>query len=204
MNNKVTLVLAALLAFALGGCESGPPHRISDESMSSDWVGQVYSNLLVVAAYDDRATRISIETTLAEELTARGVSATPSYNAISDLRSVGDRATVANALASGGHDGLLVVRTIEEAYDYDYGDYLETRGMVYLLGGEPGAATDAGALIAWAGSGAYNLYVGVWDGSSQKPVWQITTDSEVTSSVSNDVSTLVQMIMPRLREQGLL
>lgn len=204
MNNKSSLFHTALLVLVLVGCAGGPPHKISDENTSSDFAGQTYSNLLIVAAYPDRGTRVSIETTLAEELTARGVKATPSYNVLTDTSALADPVAVTNAIASGNHDSLLVVRTIDEAYEYDYGDYLETTGTVYLLGGEPGAATDVGALIAWAGEGLYTLYVGLWDGSAQKPAWQITTDSAVTESVSGDVSALVDLIVPRLREKGLL
>ena len=73
-----------------------------------------------------------------------------------------------------------------------------------MLGGEPGAATDFGALIAWAGSGLYTLYVGLWDAETGKPVWGITTDSADSGSASGDLRDLASMIVDELRKKGLL
>ena len=71
-------------------------------------------------------------------------------------------------------------------------------------GGEPGAATDLGSMIAWAGSGLYTLYVGLWDGESGKPVWGATTDSADSGSDSNDLKALADMIVAELGKKGLL
>lgn len=63
-------------------------------------------------------------------------------------------------MTAGAFDGLLTVATLDPGYDYDAGDYFATPGMVRILGGELGAATDVGAFIAWAGrvSTHYTVY----------------------------------------------
>lgn len=73
-----------------------------------------------------------------------------------------------------------------------------------MLGGEPGAGTDLGAMIAWAGADLYTLYVGLWDAETQKPVWQVTTDSESTGSESGDLRTLADYVVESLRAKGVL
>jgi hypothetical protein len=76
--------------------------------------------------------------------------------------------------------------------------------MVYMLGGEPGAATDLGALIAWAGSVRFSLYVGLWDGQNGKPVWQATTNSSSTGSETEDLKALADFVYQSLSERSLL
>lgn len=194
----------AVIALLLLACSAGVPHQIANEQVSPEWGGQAYSDLLIIAAYTDRSYRVTAETLFAEELKQRGVTAATSYNSIPQLSELDSESKIAAALASTSHDGVLVVATLDEGYDYDYGDYLETRGMVYLLGGRPGAGTDMGAFIAWAGSGQYSLYVGLWDAKSQRPVWQVTTKSETSGSETEDTTALADFVVKTMREKGLL
>ena len=115
-----------------------------------------------------------------------------------------DEGAVRDLLEANGYDAILTVATIDEGYDYDYEDYLETRGVVYLLGGEPGAGTDMGSFVAWAGSGSYSLHLGLWDAGTLSPVWQITTNSQTTGSESGDTSALADFVVETLRTKGLL
>jgi hypothetical protein len=172
--------------------------------MSASWGGQPFSDLLVIGVYDDRSFRVSAETTFAERLKSQGVQASPSYDFMPNLRDLKDNVAIATQLATRSHDGVLVVATLDEGYDYDVSDYLETRGMVYLLGGEPSEITDMGSFISWAGSGYYTMYVGLWNPKTGQPVWQITTDSETTGSESGDTSALADFVVSALREKGLL
>jgi len=204
LNRSVTCATVIVLGQLFSACGAGVPHRIADEQMAPEWGGQAYSDLLIIAAYNDRSYRVSAETQFAEELKQRGVTATPSYNSIPQLSSLESNSEIAEMLASTNHDGVLVVATLDEGYDYDYEDYLETRGMVYLLGGTPGAGTDMGSFISWAGSGQYSLYVGLWDAKSQQPVWQISTHSETSGSESEDTKALAEFVVNALREKGLL
>lgn len=197
----LSVVLFGMLL--VGGCAS-TPHRIAAEDMASDWSGTAYDNLLVIGVYNDRAYRVGAETSFAELLKSNGVAASPSYDLITQLDALESDAEMARTLAESGHDGVLAVATLDEGYDYDVGDYYATRGMVYLLGGRPGAGTDMGAFLAWAGSGLYSLYVGLWDAGTMKPVWQITTDSESTGSESGDTRALAEFVVGALREKGLL
>ena len=81
---------------------------------------------------------------------------------------------------------------------------MATRGMVYMLGGEPGAGTDLGAMIAWAGSGLYTLHVGLWDAETGKPIWQATTNSADAGSDSEELKALADVIAEELKKKGLL
>lgn len=202
MTKKINILTIVTAAFLVTACAGGPPHRVADEEFDSTFADTNFSSILVLGIYQDRTFRISAETTLAEELKSRGVSASPSYDLIVNTKA--SAAEIQSALASGSFDGVLTIATIDPGYDYDAGDYFATTGMVYMLGGEPGAATDLGSMIAWAGSGLYTLYVGLWDAESGKPVWAATTDSEDTGSESGDLRALAEMIVAELNKKGLL
>lgn len=203
MRKEVVVIGAILVALVFSSCAS-VPHRISDEELSPEWSGKAYRNLLVIGVYTDRPYRIGAETSFAEILKGKGITATPSYDLIPQLSSLESQEDLAEKLATTDHDAVLVVATLDEGYDYDIGDYFATRGMVYLLGGRPGTFTNLGSFIAWAGSGHYTLYVGLWDAKAQKPVWQITTNSETTGSESEDAKALADFVVEKLREKGLL
>lgn len=202
MNRKSLLLAVVFTALFISACSSGPPHRVADEEFDSTFAGQKFSNLLVLGVYEDRTFRVSSETTLAEALKARGVTASPSYDVLPNTQASAEQ--IQSALAAGNFDGVLTVATIDPGYDYDAGDYFATRGMVYMLGGEPGAATDIGSLVAWAGSGYYELFVGLWDAATGKPVWVVTTDSADTGSESSDLKALADMIVMELQKKGAL
>lgn len=187
----------------VAGCAS-VPHKVATEEATPDSAGRKYSDLLIVASYEDRAYRVGAETSFAELLRNQGLAASPSYDLLPNLSDLESNEDVADRLAKTDHDGMLVVATLDEGYDYDMGDYYESRGWVYLLGGRPGAGTDTGAFLAWAGSGIYSLYVGLWDIKTQKPVWQISTDSETTGSESGDTKALADFVVPLLKERGLI
>ncbi len=200
---KIMLTAVAAATLTLSACASAP-HSIDTEEVSPKLSGQTYGDLMVVAVYDDRSYRVGSETAFVEELKARGVTATVSYNDIPDLHALDDDSALRKALSSSDADAILAVATLDEGYDYDYGDYLETRGIVYLLGGQPGAGTDMGSFISWAGSGSYQLYVGLWDAKTLEPVWQITTNSQSSGSESEDLKTLADFTVESLRERGLI
>ena len=78
------------------------------------------------------------------------------------------------------------------------------KGKVYLLGGEPGAGTDMGSFISWAGSGSYSLLIALWDAGTLGPVWQVTTDSQSTGSESGDLKALSEFVVETMRAKGLV
>ncbi len=203
MKTSVRLLLIALLGASLSACDS-VPHKIDQEQMSSKWSGKPFEDLLVIGAYTDRSFRIGAEMQLVEELRSRGVEATTSYTLIPDTTALDSNEEIRAKLASLPHDGILIIATLDEGYDYDIGDYYATRGAVYLLGGRPGAGTDMGAFIAWAASGIYSLYIGLWDAQEYEPVWQISTSSETTGSESQDTKALADFVVATLREKGLM
>jgi len=200
--NRSSLVVASA-AVALAACASAP-HRIDKETTSPAFADRRYGDLLIIGAYQDRSFRVGSETAFVEELKAKGVTAAASYGSLPDLDSLGDSTALRNVLASQSHDAVVTIATVDEGYEYDYGDYLETRGLVYMLGGQPGAGTDLGALISWAGSGHYRLYVALWDAETLEPVWQSTTNSQSSGSESEDLKVLADFLVDALRARGLL
>ena len=203
MKTSVPFLLVALLVALLNACSS-VPHTLAEEEMSSDWNGKAFEDLLVIGAYTDKSFRVSAETQFVEELKSRGLKATASYTLIPDTTALDSNDEIRTKLATMPHDAILIIATLDEGYDYDVGDYYATRGMVYLLGGKPGAATDMGAFIAWAGSGGYSLYIGLWDAQKYEPVWQASTSSETTGSESQDTKALADFVVNTLRGKGLL
>lgn len=196
-------LLAASVAAALSACAS-TPHRIDTEESSPELAGRTYSDLLIIGAYEDRTFRVSAETAFAEELKARGITSAASYAVIPDIETLNSETAVRDAVSTTSHDGLLTIATLDPGYDYDYEDYMESRGLVYLLGGRPGAGTDIGSFISWAGSGAYTLHIGLWDAETLVPVWQITTDSNTTGTESGDTGALADFVVETMRERGLV
>lgn len=192
----------SMLAF-LAGC-AGVPHQVGQEQLSPEAAGRTFSDIVVVAVYQDRTYRISSESAFVEELRQQGVLAATSYEAVPQLDSARAEAALRGMLQSSNHDAVLTVSTIDAGYDYGYEDYLETRGLVYLLGGEPGAGTDMGSFISWAGSGQYHLHIALWDAKTFQPVWQVTTESETTGSDTGDIKALAEFLAKTLRDRGLL
>ena len=203
MKVSAYLLPIALLIGLLSACDS-VPHKVDQEQMSSNWNGKAFQDLLVIGAYTDRSFRVGAETQFVEELKSRGIKATASYSLIPDTTALDSNEEIREKLATMPHDAILIIATLDEGYDYDVGDYYATRGAVYLLGGRPGAATDMGAFIAWAGSGIYSLYIGLWDARKYEPVWQISTSSETTGSESQDTKALADFVVDALRGKVLL
>ena|GEM_PF-3023816 len=197
------LLCVTAIAVLVSACGSGAPHRVDSEELNQEFVGKIFTNLLIIGVYQDRTFRVSGETSLAEEFKSRGIAASPSYDLIPDSGAINSDA-IAGIVTAGSFDAVLTIATLDPGYDYDAGDYMATRGVVYMLGGEPGGGTDLGSMIAWAGSGLYTLHVGLWDAETQKPVWQVTTDSESTGSESGDLRTLADFVVTTLHGKGLL
>ena len=138
MKRRFYLLSAVGVTLLIGAC-SGIPHKIQTETMSPTWDGANYKSLLIIGVYDDHTYRVSAETAFTEELNGRGITAEPSYDVVADLKSLDSEEEMAELLGSRSNDAVLSVATIDPGYEFDYEDALETSGMVYLLGGQPGA-----------------------------------------------------------------
>lgn len=203
MKKLIALLGLISVAVLVSSCSTAI-HQISDEELTSEKSIKIYNNLLVIGIYSDRAYRISAETLFAEVLKSKGINANPSYDLLPHLDRLENNEETTQKLKETDYDGVIAVATLDEGYDYDLDDYYTTRGWVYLLGGRPGTYSEMGSFLAWAGSGLYKLYVGLYDIDSGQPVWQITTDSETTGSESEDNKALAELVTNRLREKGLL
>jgi len=196
--------LLIITVSVIGPACRSTPHRIQSEEVSTEWKGQKYANILIIGVYEDGTYSVSAETAFAEELKSQGILAEPSYDVVPDLNSLDSDDDIARLLGGRHNDAVLSVATIDPGYDYDYEDSLSTRGMVVLLGGQPGPYTSLGSFITWAGSGSYKLHVALWDPVSQRPLWQATTNSQTTGSESRDTKARAHFAVTILREKGML
>ncbi|GLP95701.1 hypothetical protein [Paraferrimonas sedimenticola] len=193
----------ALVALSLAGC-AGSPHVFKTEAVETAYQAQPIASVAVVGQYADATERAMLESGIAQTLVNQGLNAKASQSVIPDLETLNQPELLQAALANTESDSLLVISTIDPGYDYDYGDYLATRGTVRILGGEPGAGTDLGALISWAGSGKYQLYVRLLDSKSLQPIWQATTRSNHSGSDAQDIQALAQLLLKEWQEQQLV
>ena len=69
--NITFLLTVTATCLLLSACGSSAVHSVSDEELTPRPDGQTYSDLLIVGVYNDRAYRVSSETTFAEELKTR-------------------------------------------------------------------------------------------------------------------------------------
>lgn len=198
---KLIGILAA--ALVLSGCSS-TLHQIADEELTPGETLKAYHDILIIGYYDDRPYRVSAETLFAEVLKSKGVEAEPSYDLLPQLDNTDSDALLMQKLKDGNHDSMIIVATVDEGYDFDLEDYYATKGMFSLMGFRTGKYYELGSFISWAGSGRYELYVGLWDAGTLKPVWQITTHSTTSGSDTDDNKALAEFVYEKLREKGLL
>ncbi len=199
--NTIMRLVAGLSLVVIAGCASAP-HQSRDEQVQTPTAGQQYRQMLVLVVADDEAKRISSEASLSALLNQQGLTTNPSHKLFPAPLPEAASAEQSRRLAQ--YDGVLIVTLEDEGYEYDYADHLALRGWVYLLGGKPGSGSNIGSLIAWAGSGHYQLNLSLWDTQTGDAVWQAGTDSTRSDSESEDLQALAKHIAARLRAHRLV
>ena len=184
MKNLVISVFAIFMA----ACASTEVHELSSESNQTSQNIQPYQSIVISVDVKDKYAKANAENVLVDVLQQKGVQA---------FRTDQPTATMT-------HSAVVLIDVLDEGYDYDYDDYLATRGTVYLLGGEPGAGTNLGSLISWAGSGKYSLRITVYDMMSEKAVWSGTTYSNSSGDANQDLVELASFIDKQLSQRGLI
>jgi len=203
MKKPLALLCTITSMFMIVACSS-IPHEVEKETLTPKWNGDPYKNLLIVGIYKDRPFRISSEISFSDELKSKGVTASPSYEIIPDLSALDNTNAISDATLSKEFDALLTIVTTDVNEEFSYGDALATRGFVSLLGGEPGVATETGILISYLSSGTYALHIGLWDAKTQKPIWQATTHSVIQGKSSDEIKSLADLVVLKLRGKGLI
>lgn len=203
MKKPLALLSIITSMFLVVACSS-TPHEVEKEALTPNWNGEPYKNLLIVGVYKDRPFRISSEISFSDELKSKGVTASPSYEIVPDLSALDNANAISDATLSKEFDALLTIVTTDVNEEFTYGDALATRGFVSLLGGKPGVATDTGILISYLSSGTYALHIGLWDAKTQKPIWQATTHSVIQDNSSDEIKSLADLVVQKLRAKGLI
>lgn len=203
MKKPLALLCIFTSMFLIVACSS-TPHEVEKETLAPSWNGEPYKNIMIVGVYKDRPFRISSEISFSDELKSKGVTASPSYELIPNLSALDNANAISETTTSMGFDALLTVATTDVNEEFTYGDALATRGFVRLMGGKPGAATETGILIAYLTSGTYALHIGLWDAKTQKLIWQATTHSVFQDTTSDEINSLADLIVQKLRAKELI
>ncbi|QYK12658.1 hypothetical protein K0I63_18345 [Shewanella rhizosphaerae] len=196
------LTAAGIGIVMMTGCSS-LPHEIASEQRS-DQLNKQYQSLTVMAAQTDPASRKIVERQLADDLGQHQVSATPSFESLPDAAKITDEAALQAYADSQANEALLILSVTDAGYDYGYDDYLETRGWVYMLGGEPGAGTQIGSLISWAGSGQQQLHVQVYDKQAKQIVWQADIDANDSGSEVQNIQALTRFVVDQMQARAII
>ncbi|MCG9712532.1 hypothetical protein L1D29_06870 [Shewanella insulae] len=196
------LTAAGLGIAMMTGCSS-LPHEIASEQLS-DQLNKQYQSLTVMAAQTDPTSRKMVERQLADDLEQRHISATPSFESLPDTTKITDGTKLQAYADSQASEALLIISVTDEGYDYGYDNYLETRGWVYMLGGEPGPGTQLGSLISWAGSGQQQLHVQVYDKQAKQTIWQADIDAKDSGSEVQNIQALTRFVVDQMQVRTII
>ena len=196
----VLLILSSILFFS---CSTMPSHEISKEFTNSEWEGEKFKSLLVIAVYDDRAFRISTESILADELSKNTISAKSSFDLISDLHSLANEEQIRNLLEGKNYDAILIISTLEAAEEYDYESWSNQIGSLHLLGSDA-RWSNIGSDIDYYNSGKFVLDIGLWDTKDLKLIWDAKTDSYSQETATEQVKTFSTFVINQLRSRKFL
>lgn len=199
MKYLIGVLGIAFMILFFSGC-TGMRSAINGEEAS----GKTYGNLLVIGAYDERQYRVSSEEVFTRVLKKEGIGAAPSYNLLPGLENIQNDTEVAGKLKSTDYDGILIVSVLSKQIAYDLYSHHASKGLAYLLDGRPPRATERGSFLAWAGTGSYDVYIGLWDAETLRPVWNITTDAKTTGSDTQDNKIVAEFVAEQLKKRGLV
>ena len=197
------VTLACAVAAFAPGCSTNPSHRIETEVRNPEWQGEPFRNVLIIAAYEDRAYRISSESIAADEFIGRGLQASPSYDLIRDVETLDDAESVRQALQGADFDAIITIATVEANEEFDFDAYQAQYSLVRLLGSE-GTFTRIGGAIDYYESGRFVLDLAVWDTRTLDAVWHATTASYSMEESSQQARTVADFLLRVLQERGLI
>lgn len=73
-----------------------------------------------------------------------------------------------------------------------------------MLGGEPGAGTQIGSLVDWAGSGQQQLHVQVYDKQAKQIVWQADIDANDSGSEVQNIQALTRFVVDQMQARAII
>ncbi len=188
-------------------CSTATTHSIKTENRNPDWQPIALKNIAVVAVTDDRAERVSSESVFAEELTAKAVDASPTFDFIPRLSSLDTEEEARRAFDGKDFDAILTIGIIESRDQYQYEDYYSTYGWMILLGADSRQARGVANLkdvSDYYGQGKLTLDIGLWDADTLEPIWNATTDSYEFGRGAQGVQNLADFMITTLAERGFI
>jgi hypothetical protein len=114
IGRRYLLTLLVATATGLAAC-AGSTGSASSQ-VSSDYDGERFNNILVIAVANDYDGRARFERRLVSDLKAAGVSAAPMYLAVSGNEAI-ERESVEKLVASNAYDAVLISRVVNTDVD---------------------------------------------------------------------------------------
>lgn len=193
--------MAVLICFALCAACTSTRHDIDHEKMGDAWDGQPRTNLLVVGLYEDSTVRVSVESVLASQLTAKGIQASPSYALLPDLNA--DYEAIQKEIRGKGYDAILTMATLEGGEQFDYESHQALYAFVRLLGSE-GTFTRLGGYADQGIAANHVLDIGLFDAASFDPIWSATTASREADIGPDGIKRLADWLSGELKSRKLV
>jgi hypothetical protein len=201
------LFLLALLGFGmLASCT--PSTRLLASWHDPSYQAGALRRPLVLAVARQAAVRAKLEDELVRQLRAAGVDAMQSYKLVGDVENPDLVAKIKDQLPAAGRDSVLVTHLVDvktEAvyvptaeYGYGYPAYYGRLGSYYShsydLAAEPGYAYPIRT---------YELETNLYDASTDKLVWTVSTESEEPESLDAAVHDFATVVVKDIKERGL-
>ena len=198
------LAMALIMAAALTACALKPLAEWRD----SNFTGTI-DNILIIGVSEQAVVRRQFEDSFVKELAARGISARPSYQVLSDEQ-ISSKDALETALRSQSMDAVLITRVIgveqidtytpptytytPSTFDRHYRDYHSYYNHAVQVA-TPGY---------WDKYEVLKLESNLYDAASQQLIWSIQSESFDPRSARQLIDDQITVAIKSLRNTGLI
>ena len=195
---KLCAIFLICIFIPLAACTKKP--TVSDFWMDETYVGQQYGRILVIGAAKKITYKNLFEGELVNQLRSLGIEAVPSYE-ILPYNSLLTRETVLTAVEKYDIDSVLITSLVDSTKKTVYYAVQNTNPYIYYNGlydaiRLPGRTATYDVEILF-------LKTNLYDVSSEKLIWSITSESEYKYSVKS-LDSAITLVINKLREDGLI
>ena len=200
MKLYAKLFNSALILFliTLSGCSKKP--TITELWMDDTLEGMQYGKILVIGAAEKITFRNLFEGELVSQLKSKGIDAIPSYE-ILPYNNMLTRETVLSAVEESEIDSVLITSLVERSkrtvhYSVDGGNpYVYYNGLYKTINSPSKTASYEIEILF--------LKTNLYDVSTEKLVWSMTSESEYRYNIKS-LNSAISLIIAKLKEDGLI
>ncbi|MDR3446617.1 hypothetical protein [Dyella sp.] len=185
--------VAPLGAVLLAACST---FSVSNQWKDPSWPGPPAGNVLVMGITKSDTYRHVFEDTFAQQLQAAGVQAEQSYSQI-PAGAASEKLT--DVIKATGAQVILTTRV--QRVEQKLNVTPSGPGFGGFYGWYGGAWASAPDVTQYD---AVTLETTVWDVSSQKVIWSVTTEGVGTSNIPQATQDLAKTIIPKLKSDGII